>query len=253
MVRRGLIMAFLGLVVGVSARATALPFEPGEQIRMNVTFLSFGVGEVEADVKEEGTDNGSRVWPIELHGQTHGFMGTIYRLDDTLRTHFDPITKVSLYTELHENKGNTHNTEIVRLHDGKAQVHRVSNGTVLDQDLDVEPGSLDLLAAVYALRDRTLSNTRPIRIPLLAGRKVSEMVATVAGTERITTEAGTFDTLVVRCRTTFSGKFAANRELTIWLSNDDRRVPVQFEAPFVVGTIKAQLTSYHAGPVARNP
>jgi hypothetical protein len=243
----------LSLAAGFSAPASALPFEPGEQIRMNVTYLSFDVGDVEANIQGEGVDGGARVWPIEIHGRTHGFMGAFYRLDDTLSTHFDPLSKVTTYTELHENKGDTHNTEIVRWQGAKAQVHRVSNGTPMDVDLDVEPGTLDLLAAVYALRDRSLSGVRPIRIPLLAGRKTSEMIATVAGTERVTTEAGTYDTIVVRCRTMFGGKFASSRELTIWLSNDDRRIPVRFEAPFVVGTIRAQLTSYHAGPVARNP
>ncbi len=237
----------------VSVQASALPFEPGEQIKMKISFLSFDVGTVESNVKGDTVDNGSHIWPIEIHGQTHGFMGALYHLDDTLRTHFDPITKLSLYTELHENKGSTHNTEVVRQQDGKAQVHRVSNGVVLDQELEVEPGTLDLLAAVYALRERTLTKASTIRIPLLAGRKSSVMLATVAGTERVTTEAGTFETLVVRCQTMFSGKFAANRELTIWLSNDDRRIPVQFEAPFVVGTIRAELSSYHTGPVARNP
>jgi hypothetical protein len=243
----------IGLAVGAVALARparSLPFDPGERLKMSVSFLGMGVGDLECSV-HEGIDPGERVWPIEAHAHSSGLIGAFYRMDDTLTTRFDPVTKRSGGSELRENTGDFHKREIVRISGGSAFVRREQKGEAREQIDQVFPGSEDLLAAVYSLRAESFVDGAAVRIPIYAGHKNWELIAQVAGRERVRTGAGVFDTIVLRCRTTLGGKFATHGDLMIWLSNDERHIPVRIEAPFAVGTIEASLIAYQAGTLTQ--
>jgi len=108
---------------------------------------------------------------------------------------------------------------------------------------------MDLLAAVFALRAESFTPGTEVHIPIFVDHKNWEMVAWVVGHQQITTRAGRFETTVVCCRTRLAGKLAQRGDLLVWLSDDDRRLPVRIEAPFAVGKIEASLTSYRTGPI----
>lgn len=67
---------------------------------------------------------------------------------------------------------------------------------------------------------------------------------TVRGREKVETPAGTFDCLVVE-PTLRSGAFFKNEgKLTIWLTDDDRRMPVLMRSKLPIGAISVELTEY---------
>jgi len=82
----GVGLLLLTLVVPVQA----LPFEPGEELSMSVSFLSLGVGDIQVSVRQ-GVEAGVRVWPIQLHAESKGLAGAFLKLNDTLTTEFDPV------------------------------------------------------------------------------------------------------------------------------------------------------------------
>jgi hypothetical protein len=90
-----------------------------------------------------------------------------------------------------------------------------------------------------------------IRLPIFNGGKTWEMSARIVGRETVKTDAGKFDTIVVRCMTYFGGDFHSGREMTVWLTNDESRMPVKIEADYLVGTMRAQLVSYSGTLVAQ--
>jgi hypothetical protein len=231
--------------------AWALPFEPGEELKMSVSFLSFDVGEVQCSVQSDQGAHGGHVWPIQVHARSHGWAGAFYKLDDTVSTRFDPVAMRSEGSELLENLGDFHNRETVRINGTSAVVRREFRGNVGEHQETVPQGSMDLLAAVYRLRAEVPPNGSVVRIPIFTGHKSWEMVAQVVGRERLKTDAGTFDTLVVRGQTLFSGKLSTRGDIMVWLSNDDRRLPVRITAPFAIGKMEATLTAFHSGALAQ--
>ena len=218
---------------------------------MKVKFLALPVGDLQVQVGERVESN-VRIWPVQAHARSRGLVGALYNVDDTFTTRFDPVTKRTLGSELLENMNDFHNKESISLSGDSALIHREFKGTVRERVETIVPGSRDLLSAVFALRDETLTRRADIHIPIFSGIKRWELVAEVAGQETIKTDAGTFDTLVIRCRTTFGGKYATNGDITVWFSNDERRIPVRMVAPFSIGQVEAELTAYQSGAVARN-
>lgn len=247
---RTLLLVVIALVATVApGKAYALPFGPGEEVRLNVSIFSIGVGNIHIAVHRDMVDS-TPVWPIQMRAKTAGIAGAFYKVDDTMTTKFDPVTKLSVGSEFLENFGDFHNKETVRFDGESATVRRDFKGATNEQVHAVAPGSTDILAAVYALRDQPLPKGAQFRLPIFTGHKNWEMIATVAGTERINTDAGKYDAIQVRCRTLFGGKFSTQGDIVVWFSNDDRRIPVKMTAPFALGTMEASLASYTAGAVA---
>ena len=231
--------------------ATALPFEPGEQLQMTIRYVFVPVGELRVTVKET-VDGGVRIWPVQGHARSRGLVGALYDIDDTFTTRLDPVTKRTLGSELIENFRDWHSKETITMNGASAQIHKEHNGNIRDSVESVPIGSRDLLAAVFALRDETLTKRTNIHIPIFSGIKSWELVADVTGEETITTAAGKFDTLLLRCRTTFGGKLKTNGDILVWLSRDARRIPVRIVAPLMIGHAEAELTSYQAGGQGTN-
>ena len=69
----------------------------------------------------------------------------------------------------------------------------------------------------------------------------------LAARERITVPAGTFDCLVVQPVIQGEGLFQFEGDLTIWLSDDEHRLPVIMKTKVKVGAIDASLKSYRLG------
>jgi hypothetical protein len=243
-----LLTAGLSAVPGTSR---ALPFEPGEEVALSVSIFSVGVGNIHIVVHQDQVD-GQTVWPIQMRAKTAGLAGAFYKVDDTMTTRFDPATRRSLGSEFLENFGDFHNKETVKFTTESATVRRDFKGTTNEQVHPIQPGSTDILSAVYALRDLPLQPGNEYRVPIFTGHRNWEMIATVSKVERVKTDAGKFDAIQVRCRTLFGGKFSTQGDMVVWFSNDDRRIPVKMTAPFALGTMEASLTSYHAGPFASN-
>lgn len=233
-----------------SARAqSAHPFEPGEEIHLKVRYLAMNAGDVTVSVGQ-GQQDGIETWPLEMRARTRGFVDSMYSVQETFVSHFDPVGARCLGHDLDARLDGDPQQERVRYDHTTASVRRVRRDGIHDETRDVLPGAMDVLAAIYHLRSLPLDDTE-IRIPVFTGRKSWDLVGRVIGHETVTTDAGTFDTIVVRARTHFDGKFASDRDLTVWLSNDAHRIPVRLEADFMLGTMKASLAEYHSGTLAQ--
>ena len=71
------------------------------------------------------------------------------------------------------------------------------------------------------------------------------------GRQEIKVDAGRFKTIIVEPLITEGGLFKATGRIFIWMTDDDRKMPVQVEAEIPIGSITSKLTSYKGtrGPV----
>lgn len=215
---------------------------------MTVSLLGVHIGDLDVAVGE-GIVDGVRVWPLDMHIRTRGVASAMLKVDDTFESHFDPVTGLSVSSVFVETSGKYHNRETVRIAEGTAFVHDDGTHGSRDRTEAVPLGSTDILAALFSLRNMSFGDAT-VHVPIFTGWKSWDMEVTVAGHERMRVEAGTFDTLILHCVIHFTGKFASDRGLTIWVSDDARRLPVQMEAPFSIGTMRVRLASWGDSPQA---
>ncbi len=239
--------AALSLLVGIApARANTPPFQPGEELLFRASYLNFDAGKITVQVERDRSD-GRAVWPIDVHAKTQGLAWLMYRIRQHFVSEFEPRHDRSIGTLLESRVGKENRVERVRYQGAKALVQETKDGRTVESAHPMLPGAQDLLAAFFELRGRPLAVGSRFSVPVWCGRKSWRLTGTVVGRQQLKTQAGTFQTKVVRLRTHFGGKFDAHRDLTLWISDDDRRLPVQIAADFFVGTMKLDLVSYRPG------
>lgn len=104
--------------------------------------------------------------------------------------------------------------------------------------------TLDFVSGFYFLRLQPLKVGTSLTLRLYDGDTTIRVPITVLREETLSLPGvRKSDTLVVEPRFPESGFFRNNRDLLIWLTNDDNRVPVRFEVTTPIGRIVAELVS----------
>ncbi len=102
----------------------------------------------------------------------------------------------------------------------------------------------DPFSLLFDARTRPLQIGAPLRLDAFEGRRRWDVEVQVLRRERVTVPAGTFDTIVVKPLLKFEGVFQQKGDLVVWLTDDDRRMPVKMESKVRIGHVAAELTSF---------
>lgn len=108
----------------------------------------------------------------------------------------------------------------------------------------MQNGVFDPLAAFFAVRRMNLEVGKPVFVPVFDSDRVWNVEVQVLRKEKIETELGVFDTIVIRPQMKSEGIFSKKGELLIWLTDDDRKVPVFLKSKVTVGSIVAELVGW---------
>jgi hypothetical protein len=112
----------------------------------------------------------------------------------------------------------------------------------------VPPRVQDVLSALYFVRTLPLEVGQSIAIANHIDGKNYPLVVKVHGRERVKVDAGEFDCLVVEPILRGPGVFTQKGRLTVWLTDDDVRMPVLMKSKVVIGHVAAILKSYEVAP-----
>jgi len=114
-------------------------------------------------------------------------------------------------------------------------------------------GLFEPLGAIYALRRTDLKEGRTFRIRMFAERNFYRADILVAKRVTIRVPAGEFDTYFVRADITMTEDgepIAESRPQAIWLTADERRLPVKVAIQTDIGHIILTMKSYESGEAA---
>jgi hypothetical protein len=121
------------------------------------------------------------------------------------------------------------------------------------EEIMVTKPVFDPLSLVYHVRTLDLEPGTVQRFTVFADGKIYTLSAKVTGRETLHTAAGTFNTIVVEPKMLGGGLFRDEGSLTIWYSDDARRVPVRIRSDVRVGSITATLRAISNGAADPEP
>ena len=64
------------------------------------------------------------------------------------------------------------------------------------------------------------------------------------GREEIKTRYGTFKAIRIKPLLVAGTIFTGGEHMTVWVSDDQNRIPVRIESPILIGSIKVDMTGY---------
>ena len=175
----------------------------------------------------------------------------IYPVNDTIYTR---VRNKGLMTEvfrkrLHE--GTYHNTSVIRF-DRKGEKAWLSDTVFTDMKTRNVKRSADtsvaiqgmehsIMSACYLVRTLPLTVGETSRFSAVSGKKRYELKVVVHGREKIKSVLGEVPCIKVEPVLDGDGIFVSKGRIFIWLTDDDRRIPVLMECEIALGSIKAKL------------
>ena len=100
----------------------------------------------------------------------------------------------------------------------------------------------DPVSALYRIRSAEVTEGKPIQVRVFDNGKSYVMEVKVLRKETIRVPAGTFDTVVIKPILKSEGVFLRKGDVYIWLTDDDRKIPVMMKTKIAIGSVAAVLT-----------
>lgn len=205
----------------------------GEKLRFRMSVLGTEGGELTLTAKE--TELGGRpAWKFEMSAISGEFLSKLFLVRDYLASWVDPRTFRTLRFEKHTVEGKRVRDDLIEFDYARKLAFRDGKPTPIEED------TLDSLSSVYYIRTLDLVPGQPVQLTVVS-KRMFPLSVVVVGRETIKTEAGTFRTIRVEPRSPNEGLIGKGKNLTLWLTDDERKMPVQLKSKLKVGTLLGKL------------
>jgi hypothetical protein len=229
------------------------PLVPGEQLRYSVSWAIVpGAGEITVSAAPAGPDE----LKITTTTSTRRLARILLPFDATAESVYD--VRSDRLLSLHE-RSHTRGKHAEHLVNFDYDAHRASYvvmGATSPRFLSIPDGyPNDLITALLDTRRWNLKPGEARDSLVLFDDEFYQLTIHALRYQDVETDLGSFHTLVLEPRmekTPPKGMFAKGSRVRVWISQDDRRLPVKFEVEFNIGTGTAALLSY-TPPQASGP
>jgi hypothetical protein len=110
------------------------------------------------------------------------------------------------------------------------------------KEYDLPGAVFDPLSSFYQIRGMHLEVGKSAYIKIFDSKKVYDAEVQVLRKERIPGPSGEVDTLVIKPIMKSEGIFYQKGELLIWVSDDDKKIPLRVKSKIKIGSVTATLT-----------
>lgn len=216
-------------------------FRAGEKLTFNVNygFVTAGIATMEVDgIRRISARNAYHV--VFLVNTVPSF-DWIFKVRDRYETFIDKEGLFPWRFEQHIREG-SYSRDFSAFFDQRRGKAKTSGG-----QYDIPPYVNDILSAFYYARTLDYSKMKVNDMILLHNfykDKVYDLNVKYLGKETVTVTAGTFDCIIVEPLVQEGGLFKSEGSITVWLSDDDLKIPVKVKTKVVIGSIDAELTKY---------
>lgn len=229
-------------------RLLAVPFEPGETLVYDVSWLKIEGGEMTLATTRELTPDGVPVHRIALWAESNDYVSRFYPVRTRYESWVDARDFLPVRFEKHAREGRYESDEVEQFD--------LARRTAVWRDVEhvratsaVPERFQDIISSFYFLRTQALSDGQSVNVDLYSRGKIFKLKAVVQGKERVETPLGAFDAWKVQPQLR-ENETAADRnrgKLFLWFTDDERRLPVMARTVLPIGSVTARLKRVVAG------
>jgi len=233
-----------------------LAYQKGENIKYIIHYdwglVSTDVGWGEAKL-DETTFDGKDVFLCDVYGQTTKIWDKIFKVREHFQSWFtcDGLVPYKFTRDTHEDKYVANNVYLFRWNKAEpyieADVYSSHSGQ-RNLELPLDHNTYDLPTLFYLARNMDFDAVEPgVKHPMTFAidDDVYHVYFILIGREQKKVKGlGTVNTIKFAARLIAGEVFKGDQDMFIWVSDDDNRVPVYFEAPIWIGTVNGRLAEY---------
>lgn len=227
-------------------------FQNGEKITYkiyyNLNFVWVPAGEVVFKVFDEGNQ-----WHYQAIGSTYSSYEWFFSVKDEYNSWVDKNTLLPNYSERNVNEGDYHIFEKISFNqsDRKMTVWRSKKkGETETKTEHTVTGCVhDVLSSLYNLRNYDFSSQQtgysiPFRIFMDKEEFPLKMKYMGKDAKKKVYGMGKYDTMKFQPDVIAGEVFNADAKMTVWVSDDQNRIPLLIETPVSVGSVKMVIKEY---------
>jgi hypothetical protein len=216
-------------------------FGVGERLVFDVNYGFITAGEAVMAVPAYDSVAGRKCYRVEFTVNSLPSFSWIYKVQDRYLTFIDIETIAPWKFEQHIREG-TYRRDFIAEFDQRRHIARTSEG-----EYPIPEYVHDIMSAFYYSRTLDFSKSQPgdrIILHNFYKDKSHELQVVFLGRQELKVPAGTFRTVVVEPLVKEGGLFKSEGRIVIWLTDDERRIPVRVNSQVLIGSIDTELKSY---------
>lgn len=215
------------------------PFGVGERFTFEIKYGFVSAGTAVMGIPEIVRERGYDCYRIVSVAQSNSFFSAFFTVRDEAESLLEMERLVPLRFEKRIREGNYRAQErVVFDHDRHVAIYEGKNERVVPLAADAQ----DILSSLYYVRMMDLSVGRSVFIENHADKKNYPLEIKVLKRDRVRVPVGEFDCVVVEPVMRATGLFRHKGTLTVWLSDDERHIPVLMKSKAIIGSVAAVLT-----------
>ncbi len=212
-----------------------LPFKAGEQLNFNVSLgnASQTVGTISLLVRGRARYFNRDGIQLGMRAQTTAAQRLFY-VNDQVNSYVDPNTLLPFRTELQLVEGRDRNNQVLTIDQDRGN-------TMTDKGarIEIPVGTHDILSVLYALRSFNLAPPRRNAVSILINNRPRTLFITSLKREMI--DLGGQKVAALQLSLTTDDAQGDRLGLRLWVSEDNRRLPLRISAATPLGPARADL------------
>ena len=236
----------IGIVIPVRADGERKPsptvFGPGERMEFSIDYGVVNAGSGSLEVVGLTEHNGRQVYHIQSKANSNRFFSAFYKVRDKVVSYIDVETLGSVYFHKRLREGD-YKKDVEIDFDHETNLATYANG----KSFEIPPGTHDVLSAFFYVRNLDLAPGKVYSIPAHSSGRTYDLKVLVHGRETVEVKAGTYECFVVEPQLEGDGLFKHEGRMSLYITDDEYRIPVLIKTKVPVGSIDVQMTSYRPG------
>ena len=223
-------------------------FRGGEYLKFDVNYQFITVGEAVMKISDTLYHGNRKCLKIYFNVDTKPFFDLVYKVRDRYRTYVDVDGLFPWRFEQHIREGGF-SRDFTAEFDQLYHIARTSEG-----NHPIPMYVHDILSAFYFARTIDYSNFKPgqkIHLQNFYKDSTYELDVRFKGRQEIEVAAGKFKCIVIEPLAKEGGLFKSEGKVYVWLTDDERKIPVRVSSKVVIGSIDSELVEYDGinGPI----
>jgi hypothetical protein len=223
-------------------------FKPGEKLEFVIKYEFVAGGTATMEVGEGPAIGGHQTITIQSRAESNNFIDAFFKVRDFNGSAIDKESLASLHFHQNLQEGNyrvVRNTGI-DYNEGTYNWEKISKGKTRQRSGKIDQPVQDILSAFFKTRTLPLEPGKEYAVTVFSDEEVYPLSIKVSDkTESVRVPAGKFDCLRIEPNIKGDAIFKAREgRMTIWLTNDTRRMPVLIRSRVAVGSFDAELIKY---------
>jgi len=242
-----ILFILLFAMITANAQKEINAFKKGEWLKFRISYSNFlNAGNATMEVKET-KNNGNAVYHVVGKGKTTGVISWFFKVRDNYQSYFykESLLPYKFIRKINEG-GYTKNKEILFDQTSKkAIVKNYKHKT--EKEYTINNNVQDMLSALYYLRNQDLGKMKAgdeIKLTMFFDQTNYKFRLRLLEREVIRTKFGKVATIKFRPIVQSGRIFKEDESLTVWVSDDENKIPLRIKASLAVGSLRVDLDAY---------